>query len=59
MNWKQYCKANGIRYEYEGPSDVWFIAPKGKTFGNDCRRRFVEDIDELTDRDLEGILIAT
>jgi hypothetical protein len=46
---RKHCKQQRIRIEYEGPFDVDFIAPKGKTFGNDCRRRHVEDIDEVTE----------
>lgn len=58
-SWKTYCKTNGIRFEYETATDVRFVAPKGKTFGNDCNFRFVEDIDEMSRHELEDILVYT
>ena len=59
MTWKTYCKKHRIKVEYETAYDVRFTAPKGKTFGNDCNSRFVEDIDEMDDREIEGILLYT
>jgi hypothetical protein len=61
MNWKEYCKDHGIKWEYEGPYDVRFTAPRGKTFGNGCRSRLVEDIEQMMQyegyRSIENILI--
>jgi hypothetical protein len=63
MNWKTYCRKHGIRYEYEGPFDVRFTAPKGTTFGNGSRHRLVEDLEQLLDyegpRAIEGMLLYT
>ena len=56
MNWKKYCRAKGIRFVYEGPYDVIFTLTNGRKFANDTNRRIVEDIDEMSNRELEHIL---
>lgn len=56
ISWKEYCRKNKVKWEYENQYDVLFTAPKGQTFGNDSRRRFVEDIDELSNRDIVHLL---
>lgn len=58
FNLEAHCKANKIRIEPEGEYDVIFIAPRGKKFGNGTNRRIVEDINEVSDRELESILIV-